>query len=152
MGHQFSLQTNVVMPLPHKPSISHNLCKHQLKGWTFQPENLAALAGNLADTAKSNMSLHGLPQQIMKAAAWGVLHNTKLGWNKARCWGTSTSKPQGLLKATPKAIDNPIPRVLRPGNTLVYVIQSDASDHGWGARHSLIVMRSPIFLHNMNVW
>ena len=86
VGHQFNLQTNVVEPLPHKQTISHNLCKHQLKGWTFQPKNLAALAGNLADTAKPNMSLHGLPQQIMKAAAWGVLQNTKLGWNKARCW------------------------------------------------------------------
>ena len=44
VGHHFNLEANVVEPLPHKQTISHNLCKHQLKGWTFQPKNFAALA------------------------------------------------------------------------------------------------------------
>ena len=77
VGHEFDLQQDTVSPTHAKQIVTQSKCKQQLKGSRFQPKNLAALAGNLVDANKSNVSLHGLPQQIMKWAAWGVNQNAK---------------------------------------------------------------------------
>ena len=90
------------------------------------------------DANKSNVSLHGLPQQIMKWAAWGVNQNAKWypRWNKEKCWGLTvekTSKLQTLLKEALKAVENPTPRILIARSAIEYVITSDASNLGCGA-------------------
>ena len=138
VGHEFDLQQNTVSPTHAKQIVTQSKCKQQLKGSRFQPKNLAALAGNLVDANKSNVSLHGLPQQIMKWAAWGVNQNAKWRprWNKEKCWRLTvekTSQLQTLLKEALKAVETPTPRILRARSAIEYVITSDASKLGWGA-------------------
>jgi hypothetical protein len=98
VGHAFNLQHSTVSPLQQKQHTSEAMCKHQMKGSNFQPKNLAALAGNLVDANKSNMRLHGLPQQIMKWTSWGVNQNAKWysKWNKNKCWGAAVQKTPQL--------------------------------------------------------
>ena len=118
VGHRFDLLKDTISPTQEKQQVTQDKCKHQIKGSKFQPKNLAALAGNLVDANKSNMNLHGLPQQIMKWAAWGVNQNAKWfqRWNKEKCWGTTvdkTSQMQKLLQKALKGVQHPTPRVLR---------------------------------------
>ena len=142
VGHHFDLQKDIVSPTQEKQKITQQKCTHQIKGNNFQPRHLASLAGNLVDANKSNMTLHGLPQQIMKWAAWGVNQNAKWfsRWNKEQCWGTTVQKTmqlQKLLQKALKAVQHPTPRVLRARSGLDYVITSDASNQGWGAHLQL---------------
>ena len=114
------------------------MTKKQIKAQTFQPRHLVALAGNLLDAAKSNISVQGLPQQLMKAAAQGVQANYHLlgHWNTQKCWSMSTQKPltlHPLLRMCKQALHHPVPQVLRPTNDLVYTLHTDASNLGWGA-------------------
>ena len=87
VGHEFNLQQDKVSPTQAKQIVTQSKCKQQLKGSRFQPKNLAALAGNLVAASKSNVSQHGLLQQIMKWAAWGVNQNAKWypRWNTEKC-------------------------------------------------------------------
>ena len=139
LGHQINLHNNTVSPLPQKLQSSLKMTKHQMKGTTFQPRHMAALAGNLLDAAKSNISVQGLPQQLMKAAAQGVQANYRRQgqWNTQKCWSLSTAKPlqlHHLLRLCLQALHHPVPQVLRPSNDLVYTLHTDASNLGWGAQ------------------
>ena len=80
LGHQINLTQNNVSPVPRKLSTSVKMIKHQLKVKTFLPRHVAALAGNLLDACKSNITVQGLPQHLMKLAAVGVrMNNQRLG-------------------------------------------------------------------------
>ena len=139
LGHQFNLANHTISPLPNKLQATQNMIKHQLKGRTFQPKNIAAVAGNLLDAAKSNSAIQGLPQQLMQQAALGVKANRwRLGfWHKQMCWRLSTPKTptlQHLLQQCLEATHLPVQRVLRPSNDHVFILNTDASNKGWGAQ------------------
>ena len=142
VGQRIDLRNNKVSSIPEKNQISVTMVRKQIKGSTFQPRNMAALAGNLGDTAKANAALHGLPQQIMKHAALGVAENARRLHtnNKHACWGSATLKTPQLKEALQRclhALENPIPKVFRATNALHYTLCTDASDVGWGAQLSL---------------
>lgn len=139
LGHQIDLKKNVLTPQPEKNTQSIKMTKHQLKAHTIVPKHLAALAGNLLDMTKSNAGLHGIPQQLMRAAALAVTQNQKKlpHWCRLKAWGLSTKKDRiphltELLRQTLWQLQNPMPKMFRPHHQQQWVLQSDASDHGWG--------------------
>ena len=139
VGHHIDLRAGVLRPLQKKNEASRHMVKKQLKGNRMQPKNLAGLAGNLVDAAKSNQALQGLPQQVMRQAALGVSQNAREHPNASRekCWGTTIAKGkdlQDLLQQCLHAIEVPIPRVFRATNREQFVLRTDASDKGWGAQ------------------
>ena len=137
LGHVIDLQTSVISPTKEKMRLTPTLVRHQMKGTKFQPRALAGLAGHLLDAAKSNSRLHGLPAQLMKHAAKGVHFNKQIfGWNKHRCWNTTVQKPpslSSLLRDIENAVKEPTPIVFRAQNPEKFLLQTDASDQGWGA-------------------
>ena len=141
LGHKINLRLNVVEALPEKAQVTRTMIQRQIKGSRTTPKHLAALAGHLLDAQKSNVALTGIPQQLMKQAAKAVHQNAQaLGkWNKQACWRMSTNKPsplQVLLMEAHAAAQQPVPRPFReqtPTNKRTYILQTDASDKGWGA-------------------
>ena len=140
VGHHINLQTNRITGIPTKVHHSITMTKHQMKSTRTTPIHLAALAGNLIDTAKSNIGLQGLPAQLMKAAATAVHNNmTSLGhWDKSKCWRMSTDKNRipnltNLLQECLREQQTPTPRVFRGLHPQKWTLQTDASDRGWGA-------------------
>ena len=111
---------------------------HQLSGQRIQPKNVAAIAGSLLDLARSNTRLHGLPQQLMKHAGKAVATNRRR-WptaNTRKVWGATcpmTVACRLCLQECAEALKDPVPRILRPSNTDVWVLQTDSSDYAWGA-------------------
>jgi len=137
LGHTINLETSNFEANETKNALTVKLVKHHLKGRNFVPRAMAALAGHLLDAAKSNTQLHGLPAQLMKHAAKGVLHNKKLsGWNKHKCWNTPVQKsPEitALLKAILQAVQTPVPVPFRATCKETFLLTTDASNEGWGA-------------------
>ena len=121
LGHSFHLADNLIKPLNSKLQGTVQMIRHQLKGTRFQPKHIAALAGNLLDSVKSNVALQGLPQQLMKHAALGVAANKRLlqTWTKYKWWATATVKPLALTQLLKLCLHYtlvPTPRVLRGGD------------------------------------
>ena len=142
VGQRIDLRNNKVSSIPEKNQNYISMVRKQVKGTTFQPRNMAALAGNLGDTTKARAALHGLPQEIMRHAALGVAENARrlCSNNKHACWGSATLKTPQLKLALQRclhALENPIPKVFRATNALHYTLCTDASDVGWGAQLSL---------------
>ena len=75
LGHSISLRQNQLRSEPAKVKATGAMLRKAIKGNNFVPTHVAALAGNLLDAQRSNAALHGLPQQIMRAAARGVQAN-----------------------------------------------------------------------------
>jgi hypothetical protein len=94
LGHQIDLSKNVLIPEPEKAKHVNKAVRKMTKGNNFPPVHLAALAGALLDAQRSNAALHGLPQQVMKAAAKGVQVNKERFHtdNVHKCWRTTTTK------------------------------------------------------------
>ena len=59
------------------------------------------------DANKSNMNIHGLPQQIIKWAAWGVnlIAMWFPRWNKENCSGTTVEKTSQMQKLLQKVLN-----------------------------------------------
>ena len=138
VGHRIDLGNAKVEPLEEKLEKAKKATRRLLKGTKVQPRGLAALAGTLVDQVKSNVALHGLPQQVMAYAARMVEKNkVVLGkWDKQRCWNRLVEKEEELrwlLKECLHCLVNPQPRVLRSVVEEKYVLQTDASNAGWGA-------------------
>ena len=136
LGHYIHLARNHLRPEPAKANITVTLIKKAMKGNNFIPTHLAALAGNLLDAQRSNAALHGLPQQIMRAAGRGVQSNHRLfpHLSVQGAWRTSIHKPHSLRNALAQCLQallRPIPRPFRPGNAAKAIMRSDASDQGW---------------------
>ena len=130
--------TQSIAPLQVKLEITKKLIKHQQQGKNCQPKNVAQLAGNLVDAMKSNARLMGIPQQMMRMAQAAVIQNHKAlkYWNKHKCWGMSTPKPQGLdmlLMQAAQAVQTPVHMVLRAQTPVHLILTTDASKIGWGA-------------------
>ena len=138
LGHQLDFTTNQIQPEPEKQATTLQAVRKALKGNNFVPTHLASLAGNLLDAQRSNAALHGLPQQLMRAAGRGVhinyqvwpLCTTHMAWQKPV---PKTHSLKNALGQCLQAVRDPVPRLFRPGNGVKATIQSDASDQGWGA-------------------
>jgi hypothetical protein len=61
LGHIIDFKENKIQPLPDKVLHAKKLVRKQQAGRVYTPKHLAALAGNLLDMVKSNISLRGLP-------------------------------------------------------------------------------------------
>ena len=99
VGQQIDLQNAVIRHIPEKNQRALGMTKHQLKGNTMQPKNIAALAGTLLDLVKGNASLLGIPQQLMKLAgqmARQTANHLNLDANHYRAWCLSVAKPTDL--------------------------------------------------------
>ena len=122
LGHWLNLKDGRIEPLERKTALSLKRVRHQLKGNTVQPKNLAALGGNLLDAVKSNVNLHGLPQQVMKQAAAAVKQNAQqwgLKHSSVGAWTRSTWKPPGLqllLQQVAEALAKPVAQQARGMN------------------------------------
>ena len=138
LGHTINFRDHQLLPVPSKLSQCLRVLKEAGRGAKILPRHLARVGGVLLDCVKSNVSLHGLPQQLMKEAGKAVHRNSQLlgTWDRNKCWGTPVLKTQALkslLLDCQKAILNPTPRPFRPSKEDVYTLQTDASDRGWGA-------------------
>ena len=138
LGHQIDFTKNELIPEPAKQTISVQAVRKAIKGNNFVPKHLASLAGNLLDAQRSNAALHGLPQQLMRAAARGVQvnHHSQPKCSTQIAWHRPVPKPHSLKSALAlclQAVRDPVPRPFRPGSDVKAIIQSDASDEGWGA-------------------
>jgi len=138
VGHVINFQDNKLHPVPSKLPLTLRVLKEAGRGLKILPRHLAKVGGHLLDCVKSNVSLHGLPQQLMKEAGRAVYRNSQLlgTWDEHKVWGTPVQKSQALktlLLDCQKAIQNPTPRPFRPQKDSVYTLQTDASDRGWGA-------------------
>ncbi len=87
LGHDINLKDNKITPILDKTRQTLRMVKHQQTGKRTQARNLAALAGTLLDTVKSNMAISGLPQQLMSQAGHNVYKHTQAGWNCKAAWG-----------------------------------------------------------------
>jgi hypothetical protein len=100
LGHHWDLEHNSLSTPEDKNHGALNMTKHQLKSHSTTPRHLAALAGTLLDCVKSNTSLSGLPQQIMRmagrAAGLAQKENDKLKMRQER----SKSIPKAWLGTT----------------------------------------------------
>ena len=92
VGHNFNLVTNEIWPLEEKTGATLKMAARQLSGNKVQAKNLAALAGNMLDSVKSNVNLTGLPQQVMRHAGKIVNENTKLGMHIKAAWGKARGR------------------------------------------------------------
>ena len=140
LGHHWDLQHNKIHPIPEKITKAIKAVKHQIKGNVCTAKHMASLAGMLLDQVKSNVALWGLPKQLMRSAGHIVainkrhLHHPSL----KQLWHTSLPKrhlpylPQLLLQSL-TALQHPISLQLRPNSHLQLILQTDASDQGWGA-------------------
>ena len=140
LGHNWDLQNNKIHPIPEKITKAIKAVKHQIKGNVCTAKHMASLAGMLLDQIKSNVALWGLPKQLMRSAEHIVainkrhLHHPSL----KQLWHTSLPKrhlpylPQLLLQSL-AALQHPISLQLRPNSNLQLILQTDASDQGWGA-------------------
>ena len=138
LGHYVNLATHRLRPDPAKNIHTLTMVRKAIKSNNFIPTHLASVAGNLLDAQRSNAALHGLPQQIMRAAARGVLANQQRypRLSVQGAWRTSVQKPHSLRNALSQcreAVARPVPRPFRPGSEVKAIIRSDASDQGWGA-------------------
>lgn len=138
LGHTINFRDHQLLPVPSKLSQCLRVLKEAGRGAKILPRHLARVGGVLLDCVKSNVSLHGLPQQLMKEAGKAVHRNSQLlgTWDRNKCWGTPVLKTQALkslLLDCQNAILNPTPRPFRPSKEDVYTLQTDASDRGWGA-------------------
>jgi hypothetical protein len=138
LGHVINFRDNKLHPAPQKLPQTLRVLKDAGKGAKIVPRHLAAVGGHLLDCVKSNVSLHGLPQQVMKEAGRSVHWNSqKLGtWERAKNWNTPVEKShrlKRLLLDCQHAILNPTPRPFRPTKNDVYTLRTDASEGRWGA-------------------
>jgi hypothetical protein len=140
VGHVFHLKEGLIWPVEEKRRLTLKMVKKQLKGHTVVAQWLAALAGNLLDSCKSNVAIEGLAQQLMREAA-KVIKEVK--WRLgpfapvSRIWRTSVPKSSlcvSILQAIQVGLESPCPRVFRgrPEGAR-FVVTSDASLQGWGA-------------------
>lgn len=137
VGQHINLQEMKYQPLKEKTDMSIAMIKKQMEGKRFQPRNLAALAGQLIDQTKNNVALQGLPQQLSKQAAAGVMTNVRKyqTWNRPKIWGTTVEKPPQLkrtLEMCLKSVEEPVHRTIRPTNVAEYNLLTDASQKSWG--------------------
>ena len=138
VGHQINFLTSTLHPVPQRLPQSLKVLKEAGRGAKILPRHLARVGGHLLDCVKSNVALHGLPQQVMQHAGRAVHKNAQIFgvWDRHRCWSTPVQKShkiRSLLLDCQKAIQNPIPRPFRPQKDSVYTLRTDASDRGWGA-------------------
>ena len=140
VGHVFHLKEGLIRPVEEKRTLTLKMVKKQLKSHTVVAQWLAALAGNLLDSCKSNVAIEGLAQQLMREAA-KVIKEVK--WRLGpfapvpRIWRTSVPKSSlcvSILQAIQVGLESPCPRVFRarPAGAR-FVVTSDASLQGWGA-------------------
>ena len=140
LGHNWDLQNNKIHPIQEKITKAIKAVKHQIKGNVCTAKHMASLAGMLLDQVKSNVALWGLPKQLMRSAGHIVainkrhLHHPTL----KQLWHTSLPKrylpylPELLLQSL-TALQHPTSIQLRPNSHLTLILQTDASDQGWGA-------------------
>ena len=103
-------------------------------------KHIPSLAEMLLDQVKSKVALLGLPNQLMRTAGHIVALNKRHLHHPSikQAWNTSLPKHvrphlPSLLKQTLYALQHPTSIQLRPTSTLELILQTDASDQGWGA-------------------
>jgi hypothetical protein len=139
VGHELNLEKHKIFPLPEKSQAILKLARKQGPGKNLRPKDLASLAGAVGDAYKSNISLHGLQQQLMRQAALGVAANQKFRQANScqKAWTLTTPKSQDLhtaIQDTIQGLRHPTPRTFRPSTSAHFTITTDASDKGWGAQ------------------
>ena len=88
---------------------------------------------------KSNIALTGIPQVLMQQAALLAQKNAKvleLPYRHPQCWtksGSKTCTSRRILQEARAATSRPQGRPFRPMSQQQYVLQTDASNLGWGA-------------------
>ena len=139
LGHIFNLKEALLEPVPEKQAMLLKKIRHAMKSQVATPQHLCALAGSLLDAAKTNISLRGIPQALMKEAAILAQQNAQalqLPYSSPQVWTKSGSKSgasRRLLEAARAAHKAPQPVPFRALNEKKYVLQTDASNLGWGA-------------------
>jgi hypothetical protein len=149
LGQILDLANNKIAPQPQKVQAARKLVTDILSGIKVLPRILAKAAGLLLDLEKGVANLHGLPRQLMKAAGLATTANRARnpGVGVYRIWNTRTKltvNARQVLQEVRLALDAPVPKVLHPNpEGEKYVIQTDASDNGWGGR----LMKAGVEVH-----
>ena len=139
IGHSIDLQNGLLQPIQAKLASLKKAINHQIRSNVATPRHLCALAGALLDSQKSNVKLTGIPQILMKEASLMAQENARLlclPYRSTQCWAKSSPKTCATRRALHQAHAatlNPQSRVFRALNDHKYVLQTDASNLGWGA-------------------
>ena len=136
LGQVINLTTGTITPPTVKIHKAINMAKKQAKARTCVPRHLARLAGVLLDLQKGVQNLLGLPKMLMKETAHVVKANRASAKSLQQAWSTSGAKrpaTNGVISDTIKALTGLIPVRARPQPGPAYVLETDASDAGWGA-------------------
>ena len=133
------LTTGTITPTSVKVRKAISMAKKQAKARTCVPRHLARLAGVFLDLQKGAQNLLGLPKLLMKETTHIVKTNRASAKSLQQAWLTSGLKRPatgGIINDAIKALTGLIPVRARRQPGPAYVLETDASDAGWGAATS----------------
>jgi len=137
LGQVIDLTTGSVTPPAAKVRKAIAMAKKQAKARTCVPRHLARLVGVLLDLKPPRaQSLLGLLKLLMKETAHVVKSNRASAKSLQKAWSTSGRKrpsANGVINEAIKALKGLISARARPQPGPAYVLETDASDAGWGA-------------------
>ena len=139
-GHIWDLKENKIKPQWPKVQEALKEVNYQMKVNVTTPKHIAAIAGQLLDQAKSNVSLWGLTLQFIKQAgkAVSIIRFSNPHFNLIKAWSKSIPRAllphlQPIIHQCHQALFAPVPLQSRPTSQVKIQLQTEAPDIGWGA-------------------